>query len=83
MFDIKPQTLHYWYKNFISDYQRAIASEQWPVQQIATGDKRTGEPTEPPVYVFKKEHLGANMSIDDKAIGKDGFTIFSNNDTGK
>jgi transposase len=31
----------------------------------------------------KEENLGGNMSIDDKAIGHDGFTILSNNDTGK
>jgi len=38
---------------------------------------------EKPLYVFKSENVGENMSIDDKSIGGDGFTIFSNTDTGK
>jgi len=83
MFDIKPQTLQYWYKNFISDYLPDIDNAKWHPQKIETLDMDTGELKEKPVYVFKKENLGMNMSIDDKAIGHDGFTILSNNDTGK
>jgi len=83
MFDIKPQTLQYWYKNFLSDYLSDIKSHKWHPQKIETADKTTGEIKEKPVYVFKKENLGENMSIDDKSIGGDGFTILSNNDTGK
>jgi transposase len=83
MFDIKPQTLQYWYKNFLSDYLPDIKSDKWHPQKIEIIDKTTGEIKEKPVYVFKKENLGENMSIDDKSIGRDGFTILSNNDTGK
>ena len=52
-------------------------------QKIETVDKTTGEIKEKPVYVFKKENLGERMSIDDKAISHCGFTILSNNNTGK
>jgi len=83
MFDIQAQTLHYWYKNYISDYHPDINNGQWHPAKIETVDKSTGELREKPVYVFKKENLGANMGIDDKAIGHEGFTVFSNNNTGK
>jgi transposase len=83
MFAILPQTLQYWYKNHISDYLPDIEAMKWHPQKIETADKTTGELKEKPVYVFKKENLGEKMSIDDKAIGHDGFTILSNHDTGK
>jgi transposase len=83
MWDIKPQTLQYWYKNFLSDYFPDIGSGKWHPQKIETVDNTTGTPKEKPVYVLKKENLGEQMSIDDKAIGHTGFTILSNNDTGE
>jgi transposase len=35
------------------------------------------------LYVFKPENIGSKMSIDDKAIGHEGFSILSNGETGK
>ena len=55
----------------------------WCSQKIELVDKKTGEIKEKPLYVFKPENIGENMSIDDKAIGHDGFSILSNNDSGK
>ncbi|KAA6342947.1 hypothetical protein EZS27_009352 [termite gut metagenome] len=47
-------------------------------------DEATGEVMkEDPIYVFKPENIGVQMSIDDKALGHDGFTILSNTQTGK
>jgi transposase len=83
MFDIPPQTLQYWYKHILSDYLPDIEGGKWHPQKIDTVDKKTGEVKEKPVYIFKKENLGEKMSIDDKAIGRGGFSIFSNHDTGK
>jgi len=83
MFDIKPQTLQYWYKNFLSNYFPDIESNKWQHQKILTVNKKTAEEEEKPVYIFKPENLGSNMSIDDKAIGHEGFTILSNNDLDK
>jgi hypothetical protein len=83
MFDIKPPTLQYWYKNFLSDYFPDIENNKWHPQKIEIVDNKTGEVKEKPVYVLKKENLGENMSIDDKSIGHDCFTILSNNDTSK
>ena len=83
MFDISAGSLQYWYENFLSDYLPDISSRKWHPGKIETVDQTTGEITEKPVYVFKEENLGEHMSIDDKAIGRDGFTIFSNHQTGK
>jgi transposase len=83
MFGLLPGTLQYRYENFLSDYLSDIESKKWHPQKIETVDKTTGEVKEKPVYIFKKENLGDKMSIDDKAIGHDVFTILSNHDTGK
>lgn len=83
MFGLLPESLNYWYKNLLSDYLPDIESNKWHPQKISTIDECTGEITEKPVYIFKKENLGAKMSIDDKVIGHDVFTILSNHDTGK
>lgn len=83
MFSIKPQTLQYWYKNFLSDYLSDIEINKWHPQHIEIADKSTGELKEKPVYVFKEDNLGEKMSIDDKSIGHEGFTVLSNHQTGK
>ena len=36
-----------------------------------------------PLYVFKPENIGAMMSIDDKSLSHEGFTIMSNSKSGK
>jgi transposase len=47
-------------------------------------DEQTGEITKgKPLYVFKTENIGSKMSIDDKAIGHEGFSILSNGETGQ
>lgn len=83
MFCQKVKTFYYWYKHLLSDYYPDKASGRWCSEKIGSVDKKTGEIKEKPLYVFKPENLGSNMSIDDKAIGHDGFTILSNNDNGK
>ena len=52
MFALPVQTLHYWYKNILSDYLPDIESKKWHPQNIQTVDKTTGAITEKPVYVF-------------------------------
>jgi transposase len=83
MWGIEPQTLQYWYKNYLSAYLSDIEIKKWHPQKILTVDKTSGEVIEKPVYIFKKENLGERMSIDDKAISHSGFTVLSNHDTGK
>jgi len=67
----------------LSDYFPDKASGKWCSHKIELVDKNTGEVKEKPLYVFKEDNIGDNMSIDDKAIGRDGFTVLSNADTGK
>jgi len=83
MFRIKPQTLQYWYKTFLSRYNPDIEDKRWHPTKIEIVDDDTGAISTKPVYVFKEENIGSNMSIDDKAIGHDGYTILSNTDSGK
>ena len=83
IFNIPPETLQCWYKNILSDYNIDISNKKWYPQKIEIINNSTGEIKEKPVYIFKTENLGENMSIDDKVIGHDGFTVFSNHSTGK
>jgi transposase len=84
MWDIQPGTLYRWYRNHLSDYHPDKESGKWPQNAVLTVDKETGEVLdEQAVYVFKPENIGERMSIDDKAIGHEGYTIMSNTDTGK
>jgi len=83
MFDILPESLQYWYQNILSDYLPDIESKKWHPGKIETVDESTGELREKPVYILNQENMGQNMSIDDKSIGHDGFTILSNHQTGK
>ena len=43
MFGILPETLHYWYTNYLSHYLPDIASNVWHPQKIETLEKTTGE----------------------------------------
>ena len=83
MFGMKVSTFYRWYKNYISDYIKDTESGRWCSEHVEDMDIETGEVTEKPIYVLKPENLGEKMSIDDKAVGHDGFTILSNSDTGK
>jgi transposase len=83
MFGQKARTFYYWYKHFLSDYHTDKENGVWCPEKIELVDRGTGEVKGKPLYVFKPEHIGANMSIDDKSIGHDGFSILSNNDTGQ
>lgn len=68
----------------MSDYKKDIAQGEWKPNKLTLVDEATGEVMkEEPIYVFKPENIGAQMSIDDKALGHDGFTILSNTQTGK
>jgi transposase len=83
MFCHKAKTFYYWYKHYLSEYFSDIESGRWCSEKIETVNTATGEVTQKPLYVFKPENIGENMSMDDKAIGHDGFTVLSNSDTGK
>lgn len=52
-----------------------VENNVWPPRHLEETDEKTGEIIKgKPLYVFKPENLGAKMSIDDKAIGHEGFS---------
>lgn len=84
MFSIQPRTLYKWYRNHLSDYYLDIESKKWHPKYLEKVDMDTGQIEKgKPLYVFKPENIGDTMSIDDKNIGHEGFTIMSNGCTGK
>lgn len=84
VFSLKPKTLYHWYRNYLSDYKPDIENNTWHPKYLENVDGQTAEITKgKPLYVFKPENIGPKMSIDDKAIGHEGFSILSNGETGK
>jgi transposase len=84
VFSLKPKSLYHWYRNHLSDYKPDIESNIWHPKYLENVDEQTGEITQgKPLYVFSPENIGLKMSIDDKAIGHEGFSILSNGETGK
>jgi len=76
--------LYHWYRNHLSDYKPDIEDNIWHPKYLENVDELTGEITKgKPLYVFKPENVGSKMSIDDKAISHEGFSILSNGETGK
>jgi len=84
MFDLKPKTLYYWYRNYLSDYQKDISTGEWLKDKIFVINKDTGEIIkEKPVYIAKPENVEESMTLDDKKLGKGVYTIFAGQITGK
>jgi len=81
---LKPRVLYCWYKNILSDYKEDIKSGKWVKDKIDIIDNDTGEIIkQKPVYIANSDNIGSDMTIDDKQIGKDTFTIMTNHKTGK
>ena len=68
----------------MSDYTEDKKSEKWCRDKIPILDESTGEIiAEKPIYIMKPQNIGENMALDDKQIGRDMFSILSNQKTGK
>jgi transposase len=84
MFDILPDRLYKWYRDHLSDYSSDKLNGNYPPKFVEDIDEVTGEVIEEKsICIFKPENIGERMSIDDKAIGHDGYTILSNTQTNK
>jgi transposase len=84
MFDLKPKTLYYWYRNYLSDYQNDILTGVWLKNKIYVINKETGEIIkEKPIYIAKPENVEESMTLDDKKLGKEMYTIVAGQRTGK
>lgn len=84
MWGIAPKLLYVYYRNYLSSYQQDMLDRIWGSNMIDIVDKITGDIVKQrPVYIAKPENMGPIMAIDDKQIGKDMFTILTNQKTGK
>lgn len=75
---LKPQTVYSWYRNYLSGYPEAVASKQWGKDNFKGSDKR-----EKTVPVLKPENFGEEMSVDEKMIDEEFYTVMTNRQTGK
>ena len=75
---LKPQTVYYWYRNYLSGYPEAVESKQWGKDNFIGSDKR-----EKSVPVLKPENFGEQMAVDEKMIDQEFYTVMTNRQTGK
>jgi len=67
-----------WYRSYLSGYPEAIENGQWGKHNFIGSDKR-----EKSVPVLKPENFGEQMSIDEKMIDDEFYTVMTNRETGK
>jgi transposase len=75
---LRPQTVYTWYRNYLSGYCEAIESKEWGKDNFRGTDKR-----EKSVPVLKPENFGEQMSVDEKMIDEEFYTVMTNRETGK
>lgn len=78
---IRNKTLYHWYKKHLSGYTEALTSGQWSKNNFIS--YRGREPSLARVPVLKPENFGAEMSIDEKMLDEDFYTVMTNRNTGK
>ena len=75
---LKPQTVYSWYRTYLSGYPEAVESKEWSKDNFIGSDKR-----EKSVPVLKPENFGEEMSVDEKMIDEEFYTVMTNRETGK
>lgn len=82
---LEGKKIYRWYKDVLSGFTNEKEQKKLHEHDLPKGmvDPKTGEISVIPVPIFKPENFGENMAIDDKNIGGEGYTIFSNKVTGK
>ena len=78
LLQLKPQTVYYWYLNYLSGYPEAVENKKWGKNNFTGTDKR-----EKSVPVLKPENFGEQMSVDEKMIDEEFYTVMTNRQTGK
>ena len=78
---IKSKTLYYWYRKYLSGFSEVQASGEWGKNDFVSYQGRA--PSLSRVPVLKPENFGTEMSIDEKMLDDDFFTVMTNRDTGK
>jgi transposase len=80
------QKIYRWYKEVLSGFAKPEEQVALHEHDIITGKKPDPITSELPtllVPILKAENFGEHMSIDDKNIGGEGYTIIANKTTGK
>jgi len=82
---LEGKKIYRWYKEVFSGFTNEKEQLELHEHDLLKGatDPRTGEIPVISVPILKLENFGRNMAIDDKNIGGEGYTVFSNKDTGK
>jgi transposase len=75
---LKPQTVYSWYRNYLSGYPESVQSGEWGKDNFMGRDKRVKT-----VPVLKPQNFGAEMSVDEKMIDEEFYTVMTNRETGK
>lgn len=75
---IPPKTIYHWYRNYLSGYPEAVEAKEWGKDNFRGSDKR-----EKCVPVLKAENFGEQMSVDEKMIDEEFYTVMTNRETGK
>ncbi len=72
------KTLYAWYRQNLSGYPEAVSSGSWGKDNFKGRDKK-----EKIVPILKAENFGAEMTIDEKMIDEEFYTVMTNRETGK
>jgi hypothetical protein len=72
------KTLYHWYRQRLSGYVEAVKEGTWGKDNFIGRDKK-----EKTVAVLKEENFGEEMSIDEKMIDEEFYTVMTNRQTGK
>lgn len=77
---IKGNTIYKWYRDVLSEFAKD-GGKSVHSNDIKAGLQERKKTIEVPI--FKEENFGNKMTIDEKHIGEDEYTIMSNRETGK
>ncbi len=82
---LEGKKIYRWYKEVLSGFTKEKEQLKLHEHDLPQGhvDPKTGEIPVISVPILKPENFGNNMAIDDKNIGGEGYTVFSNKDTSK
>lgn len=72
-----------WYKDFLSGFKAESQQKKLHEHDLLEVSSKTGKEVCIAVPIFKEEHLGEHMAIDEKHINDIFYTVLSNGSTGK